>query len=104
MRSIKSYLDEGFELRVFKESDVKPQPRRNPKAKPVKLKMGSKEVVIDLDASDVAIGPCDYCGKGQLQIDALMALLGSTHKRKLAFVHDHCYVAALCDWGLKEEA
>jgi hypothetical protein len=102
MRSIKSFIDEGFEVIVHKESDVKPKPCPNPTK--TKMWWNGKEVELTLGDEDIALGECDYCGKGRLQINAALAFLGSDNNRKLAFVHDGCYVAAMCEWGLTENA
>ena len=103
MRSIQSYIDEGFEVFVYKESEVKPEPR----GKKVKhnVVMHGKEVELVLDDTDIALGKCDYCNEGpDMQINALLAFCCSDNHRHLAFVHDRCYVSAMAEWGLKEEA
>ncbi len=86
MISIQSYIDEGFEVQVLKESDGKP------------------ELPFDHDDCSYAICVCPVCNdeKNTIRIDPRFVFYDHNPKVFIP-VHDRCYVSALAQWGLKEE-
>jgi len=79
--SIKSRIDEGFDVIVLRESDVRDQ----------------------INEHNWSMSCCKFCNTGAVSAPANLTLM--SHAPKIyVVVHDHCYVGAMAEWGIKEKA